>query len=283
METRGNSNRSRCTIVGVACALLMCLGACGAGNGPSGRAFHVIVVNLGQGEISGAQALPNLEEFAKTSTSIALTADPAAPPLQSTSSMLTGLTPEEHGAGLGPEGNSPLAPEQTPMAEYLLDHGYNTSAVLASDCNMPPESGLNQGFGDYQAIPGSATDLAVLAEDWIEHHHRQPFFLFVHMPVSAASSAAEGAIGEDEALGVLLRVLASRGLLDSSLVVVRRPDGPLMLKAPGQRIARTDPRVVHDYHLPQLMLEHMALPVAAVRPNSYFTHPLEPLPTADSE
>ncbi len=275
METRQNRNLAAGSVLALACSLPILLGACGSGSESTDKAFHLVVIAMGQGGSSNAADLPNTAQFEKISTSFALAPSSPAPPLRTSASMLTGLTPGEHGAGNGPEGDSKLEADQTPMAEYLVDHGYNTSAVLSSDCNMPPESGFNQGFGDYQAIPGGATDLAVLASDWIEHHYRQPFFVFVHMPVTAP--AADAAARGDEALGMLLKSLASHGLLDSALVVLRNPDGRLLIKAPGQRAAKADPRSIHDHHLPQLVLEHMALPVAAVRPNSYFTHPLPPL------
>ncbi|MBL4770681.1 MAG: hypothetical protein JKY61_05970 [Planctomycetes bacterium] len=255
-----------------ACGLLLALGACGSDISRPDKAFHVVFVSMGQ--VPATEAAPNLFQFAKTSTAFESIEATPGNPLALSASMLTGLTPAEHGAGGGEAGTSVLAASQTPLPEYLGDHGYITGAVLASDCNMPPESGLNQGFLDYQAIPGNATDVAVLADDWVEHHWRQPFFLFVHLPVGEQANGPERA---DEALGVLLKGLAARGLLDATLVVVtaNRGAGPLLyIKAPGQRTANTDNRPVQLLHIPRLMLRYMALPVAAVRPNSYFTHPL---------
>jgi arylsulfatase A-like enzyme len=256
---------------------LLALVACSSERSAPGKAFHVVVISMDG--VLPSEATPNLQQFAKTSTGFVDQVAAQGSPLAIASTLLTGLTAAEHGAGTGPTNDSPLSPEQTPLPEYLVDHGYQTGTVISSGCGMPPESGLNQGFGEYLTIPGSATDLAVLAEDWIEGHRRQPFFLFVQFPVGSAEPIEETSSQADEGLGILLRKLAADGLLDASLVVVTGNHGEtrmLRIKGPGQRAALSDPRQVLPEHMPQLLLRHMALPVAAVRPNSYFSYPLEP-------
>ncbi|MDF1836721.1 MAG: sulfatase-like hydrolase/transferase [Planctomycetota bacterium] len=277
MESRILNKGARLAARAATAALLLALAACGDEDGGEAKAFHVVLISMDG--VRATDATPNLTQFGRTSTGFPDLPSSEASTLAKVATMLTGLLPTEHGAGVGEQGTSILGPEQTPLPEYLIDHGYNTSAIIASDLGLNPESGLDQGTRDYQTLPGSAGDVSVLAEDWINRHWRQPFFLYLHLPPAGEDEAAQ----TDEALGLVLRTLAARGLLDQSMVIVTGDHGTsrtLQIKAPSQKTSDSDPRSVRPEHLPQLLLRHMALPVAAVRPNSYFTHPLEPLPVA---
>lgn len=277
MESIAIKKGARQTVGAIATCLLLALAACGGGESGKAKAYHVILISMDG--VQASDSTPNLVQLGKSSTRFADLPTDGFSNLARVATLLTGLLPGEHGAGSGDQGDSVLALERSPLPEYLVDHGYLTSAFVASDCGLNPESGISQGVRDYQTLPGTAPDLAVLAEDWINRHRRQPFFTYVHLPAAGPENAAQS----DEALGVILRTLAARGLLDSSMVIVTGDHGTgrmLSIKGPGQNAATTDPRSVRLEHMPQLLLRHLSLPVAAVRPNSYFTHPLDPAPVA---
>jgi arylsulfatase A-like enzyme len=259
---------------------MLALAACGAGDAPSGKAFHVVVISTDGWQPDGSGI--HRSQFAKTSTTFDSLEPTIGSALQVNAAMWTGLSPSELEAETRAPDAPLLAPEQILLPEYLIDHGYRTSAVVATDSGMTPESGLTQGFDTYQSIPGSAVELSVLADDWIGRHRVQPFFLFLQFPSAAGEDAAveSSKAQADEGLGIVLKSLGTHGLLDSSLIVLTGHQGAhrlLQIKAPGQRTALTDSRPVEPHHMPQLLLQHMSLPVAAVRPNAYLRHPIEAL------
>ncbi|MCA9002691.1 MAG: hypothetical protein KDB61_12260, partial [Planctomycetes bacterium] len=115
-----------------------------------------------------------------------------------------------------------------------------------------------------------------LAAEWLKRHRVQPFFLWMQFPQAAPDA--------DGALGIVMRELAAQRLLDSSLIVLTGNHGSthmLLRKTPSQRQAVTDPRPIAPYQMPQFLLEHMSLPVAAVRPAAYLRHPIEPAMVKD--
>ena len=200
MDSRFTKEGARRARRAVCAAFLLALAACGSKNSGSAKAFHVVLISMDGVQVS--DATPNLAQLAKGSTGFESLQARDGSPLARTSTLLTGLLPGEHGAGIGENGDSVLDAAQTPLPEYLIDHGYLTGAIVASDQGMSPETGMNQGFTDYQTLSGSATDLAVLAEGWLDTHWRQPFFLFVSLPpaTDAASPAASADQGEPHAL-----------------------------------------------------------------------------------
>ena len=264
------------------------LPSCG---GQPGRAYHILVISLGtldDGDLDQLDAArhPNFSAWLQTSTRFQALPVEAQDGMATTASMWTGLSSAEHGARTLEDGFDPLGPKQTPMAEYLVEHSYNPGAILGAEAFYDPQFGLNQGFPDYQWISAGADQVAFLGSDWIDHHVKQPFFCFVGLHGDVEKPLDDQLVELDTALGVLLSTLGKHGILDSTLVVLtaHRPRTaeqgiPLTIKAPQQKTAQVDSRAIHPYHLPQLILQHAALPVAAVRPNSYLLHPLPAIPS----
>ncbi|HRV82634.1 MAG TPA: hypothetical protein P5218_14455, partial [Planctomycetota bacterium] len=227
---------------------------------------------------------PNLTQFLATSTRFTDYRAEGRDDMANLASMLTGLDPEEHGAGAQGTGWTALAPAHTSLPKYLIEHTYNPGAVMAGAPFLDPQYGLNQGFREYEWIPGDASELAALGVDWIEHHYKQPFFYFVELPLSETDAPLD-LDGADAALGILLRSMGSLGLLDQACIALTAlgprtasADGtlPLCIKAPLQQASAIDGRAVRQVHLPILLLQYAALPVAAVRPGAYLKHPLPP-------
>ena len=263
--------------------------------GESSRAFHLLIISVGELDDADLQSVdpkrhPNLHAWLQTSTRFRAVQTERSDGLSTTASQLTGLRAEEHGAGQvlvdGEVTWTQLAPEQTPMAEYFIEHGYNPGAVVGGEPFYDPAFGLNQGFREYESIPANAEATALLGVDWIDSHIKQPFFCFIGLRSDPEGDLDARLTELDRAVGHLLGALARHGVLESALVILtaNRPRNagstlPLLVKAPRQTTAAQDLREVYPYHLPQLILQHATLPVAAVRPNSYLKHPLpDPLP-----
>jgi arylsulfatase A-like enzyme/Flp pilus assembly protein TadD len=171
----------------------------------------------------------------------ALTAIPLT--LPSHTSLLTGLYPVSH--GVRDNGTFALAPEYTTLAEVLSSHGYATAAFVGAFV-LDSRFGLNQGFDIYDDDLGTgkktsafgyrerlAEDVTESAAGWLSTV-REPFFAFVHYydphtpyeppaPFDAAYPGRpyDGEIAyTDQALADLLDVVADRGVLKNTLVVL---------------------------------------------------------------
>ena len=257
--------------------------ACSPGQGVPGKAYHLLVISLGSLDDKDLDNLdpqqhPNLTQWLNTSTRYTNFLPQGTDALANLASLFTGLEPSEHGANLA--GDSPLKEGITPLAAYLIEHTYNPGAVVPAEPALDPKYGLAQGFREYEILDGDAASLALLGVDWIEHHVKQPFLCFVALPSGGEDSPVD--LKElDAALGELLRCMAEQGVLQNSLVAVtahtpRTPGQslPLMIRSPRQSQPALDPRHLSQVHLCQLILREAALPVAAVRPAIYLTHPL---------
>ena len=281
--------------------VLLAFGAT-ACRGESHRAFHLLIVSVGALDDAALDAVdpklhPNLHAWKQISTRYSRVQVEHPDGLATTASQFTGLRAEEHGAGFATEGGEagqhPLDAEQTPMAEYFIEHGYNPGAIVGGETFFDPKFGLDQGFREYEWIPADAEATALLGVDWIDSHIKQPFYCFVGLPTDPNANQETRLAQIDRALGHLLGSLTRHGIMDSALVVVtaNRPSTPhapipLGIKAPRQSQKAQDSREIRPYHLPQLILQHATLPVAAVRPNSYLRHPLpapESLPHPSTE
>jgi len=118
--------------------------------------------------------------------------------LPSFASMLTGLDPAAHGAGIsfrrdpehsgaperkGPRKRTKLDPAISTLAERLNAAGFATLAVVQSP-NLHPVFGLDRGFDVYDHIrkrTRRARASVQRALALIDEHKDRPFFLFVHL------------------------------------------------------------------------------------------------------
>lgn len=110
----------------------------------------------------------------------ATTQAPATGP--SFSTLMTSRYPLVHGVTLSGMG---LEPGQLTLAEVLQQAGYQTAAFPGSVI-LHRESGLDQGFQTYEALPEEGMPYRDAAEvnsfllPWLEAHTHRPFFAFVH-------------------------------------------------------------------------------------------------------
>jgi len=197
------------------------------------------------------------------------------------SSMMTGVMPPVH--GVRDNYDYKLGDSQLTLAEVLQEQGYQTAAFIGA-FPLAGKFGLNQGFDVYddqlaprgqrkgpETLERSADKVNEAAFSWLEKHHQDPFFLFVHYfdphaPYRPAGEFAErysnnpyaGEIAyTDDRLGLLMEKLEALGVYDSALIIITSDHGeslgehgedthsyftyqstihvPLVIKAPGNR------------------------------------------------
>jgi arylsulfatase A-like enzyme len=132
------------------------------------------------GSTSGAT--PEIDRFREGAALFRTAVAQAPATLSSHASLFTSRLPHHHRANFA--ARSPLAEEETTLAEQLAAHGYRTRALVGGG-QLRHEMGLGQGFASYQAMwekarPGAfaakvGRALAVLAEP-----DPRPLFLFLH-------------------------------------------------------------------------------------------------------
>jgi len=132
------------------------------------------------------ETTPNLDRIASRGVRFHRAYAPANHTLESHMSALTGLYPTTHGVrpGTGKRqemGIAPLPADRVTLAETLQGHGYLTGG-FAYDCVWLKRGyGFGQGFEKY-VVRGR--DAATMNDTeifpWLESHHDEPFFLFVH-------------------------------------------------------------------------------------------------------
>ena len=258
---------------------------------------------------------PNVDALARRGVLFqhAIAAAPITAPSHST--ILTGKYPLAH--GVRDNGLFVLGENQTTLAEMLRDHGYATAAAVGS-FPLASKFGLDQGFDLYDdrftapyedfhgrrviQRPGLFFDerkAALVNESiygWVEEHHQQPFFLWLHYfdphhPLEPPAPydelyAADPYLGEiayaDESLGVLLGRLERLGVRDRTLVVFTADHGegrgdhneethailaydstlrvPLILDIPGAARGSTVDRRVGTVDIVPTILDLLDLP-----------------------
>ncbi len=127
----------------------------GAGRGR--LAVLVLVDTLGARHASGwggpRRTTPNLERIAARGAWYGRALAPSPWTLPSIASYLTGLSPDEHGAGqkLGSDhwDRRPVLPAIDTLAERLRDAGWHTQGWVNNPFLAPRNSALDQGFSSY--------------------------------------------------------------------------------------------------------------------------------------
>lgn len=201
---------------------------------------------------------PNIDRLAADGVLFEQTIAAAPITLPSHTTIMTGRYPPGH--GVRDNGAFVVPTEETTLAELLLEHGYRTAAAMGS-FPLTARFGLNQGFELFDDRVGPPTgglftkpllpkaDLffderraAQVNEallPWIEEHHRQPFFAWIHYfdphqpqvpppPYDQlyADKPYDGEIAyADECLGVVLDRLKSLGVADRTVVVFTADHG----------------------------------------------------------
>jgi len=121
---------------------------------------------------------PRIDEFAADSVTFRTAIAPASSTLLSHASMLTSLSPFQHGAAKGTD--TTLSGDAVTMAEIFGEFLYRTVAFVGGG-QVDPVYGLDQGFEVYESQPADRFASRVgAALDWIDANPGEPFFLFLH-------------------------------------------------------------------------------------------------------
>jgi len=127
---------------------------------------------------------PRLAEWAQRGTVFDNAFSTAAWTLPGVGSLLTGLYPSQHGAGIS--GPRRMHDDVPTMAEVLSAAGYDTGAV-ANVGFLSPVFGLNRGFVDYDLETGGdqggrRADASVdWALNWLSERSDRPSLLLLHL------------------------------------------------------------------------------------------------------
>ncbi len=257
------------------------------------RGFNLLLVSLDTvradrlGCYGYAQAeTPTLDELAARGVRFAnaITSGPLTLPAHS--SLMTGLSPQNHGARANVIFSLPDRVET--LAETLRAQGYRTGAVISAFV-LDRRFGLAQGFDDY------ADDLTAdgrteafgyrerIAEDtnrhalsWLDQHGHERFFLWVHYfdphfpyaPPAAFQTRHQdrpydGEIAyADAQLGQLLAAIDRKGIRDKTLIVVAGDHGESL----GEHKELTHGLLIYDatLHVPMILSGPPPLPQGVV-------------------
>jgi len=98
--------------------------------------------------------------------------------LPSHASLFTGLYPTEH---LAIDENINIGKDIPLIGEFLFKIGYRTGAFV-SHYYLAKDYGFGRGFEDFFIRPNAnAEDIIRKADNWIDKHKDEPFFLFLHL------------------------------------------------------------------------------------------------------
>jgi len=189
---------------------------------------------------------PRIEEFSEQATVFHRAYSHAPWTKPSIASLLTSLTPREHGVVGWPH----LLPDDVlTLAEHLDAHGYHTQGHVSHFVLSAERSSLHHGFDVYDASvlalghPHEAVSSEAIADagvDFLRAPPSEPFFLLLHFFDPHASylphegrdfGAAEVDLydGEiaytDHHVGRVLDELGQRGHLDDTVVVITADHG----------------------------------------------------------
>jgi len=218
----------------------------------------------------GVETTPEIDRIAAQGVVFENAVSHVPQTLPSTSSLLSGLYPSEHGVRVN--GIFALPDEVETLAERLGGAGYDTAGIVSS-FTLDPRHGTSQGFGhfdadfsgsvltrerratpfqgrqhlDFEQRADEATDKALA---WLGARERSaaPFFLFVHyfdphFPYAPpADVGLEGYDGEvrlvDREVGRLVRAVEARAGEGGLLLVIAGDHGELFdPNLPGSRHA----------------------------------------------
>ncbi len=186
--------------------LVSCLLMCGCGAASKGRPENVILIivdtlrydHLGCYGYAGNNT-PSIDRLAREGIRFEEAVSQAPLTLPSISSILTSLTPLEHGVHYN-EGYR-LPERVTTLAEVMSNQGFQTAAFVGAIV-LDPAFGIAQGFDRYDArfperfplyqpslrsveslYDGSqrrAEDITKSAVSWLKERKERPFFLLLH-------------------------------------------------------------------------------------------------------
>lgn len=194
---------------------------------------------------------PNIDAVAKSGALFEQVASPVPLTLPAHSTLLTGLTPLQH--GVHDNLDYRLGPSHVTLAEHLASQGFDTGAVISTFV-LDAKFGLNQGFDTYldhfdakRELPGEINErkgeeATRLALQWISENRDRRSFLFLHYydphtfyepPEPFASRFADNLYaGEiaytDHCIGQVVSHLKKLGIYDSTLLIIVGDHGEML-------------------------------------------------------
>ncbi len=155
----------------------------------TGKNLVVILVDTLRADVVGAYGsreglTPNLDRFAAEGTRFAEMTSPAPWTLPTVSSLMTGLQPQTHGAGMviDPHFAPTGLPSGVPtLARTLRDAGFYTFGVYHNTF-VNPAFGLNKGFEGYVSLEAGADVLVDRALEGMKRYSSdRRVFLYLHL------------------------------------------------------------------------------------------------------
>ncbi|HEX3526138.1 MAG TPA: sulfatase [Thermoanaerobaculia bacterium] len=153
-----------------------------------GKNLVVILVDTVRADLVGAYGsrdniTPNIDRLAAQSVRFAEMTSPSPWTLPSVSSLMTGLQPQTHGAGIryGEFAPTGLTGGVHTLAEVLRDSGVYTFGVY-HNIYVNPAFGLEQGFEEYASLEEKAGPLVDRALAGLKQYGSdRRFFLYLHI------------------------------------------------------------------------------------------------------
>ena len=146
----------------------------------------ILLVDTLRAKSFHAETAPKLSAFAETASRFENARANAPWTRPGVASVLTGLTPWQHGAN---EVDARLSPKIETLAELLEAEGYETGAIITNG-NINAQYGFEQGFQSFDALPEdlsrrevhvSVEQLRAAGFDWLRARGGdRPFFLYLH-------------------------------------------------------------------------------------------------------
>jgi arylsulfatase A-like enzyme/Tfp pilus assembly protein PilF len=227
---------------------------------PSGPAYdirHVVLISIDTCRADhlgcyGATtaSTPNIDALAAAGVLFENVISPIPQTLPAHSSMMTGAIPPAH--GVHDNQGYKLGAGTTTLAEILKTAGYATGAVVSAFV-LDKQFGLAQGFDTWHdsfeaplagdvVVQRQGGDTTAIAVDWIDKHHTEKFFYFLHYydPHSlyrppepfATQFAADPYAGEiayvDHCIGQVIAKLKDLGIYDETLLIVTADHGEML-------------------------------------------------------
>lgn len=155
---------------------------------PQGKNLIVVLIDTLRADLLGAYGgrpglTPRLDGLARDGIRFEEMLAPAPWTLPSVSSLMTGLQPQTHGAGMrnGEFAPTGLTGGARTMAEVLHDGGFYTFGVY-HNIYVNPAFGLQQGFDEYASMEERAEVLVDQALDGLRRiAPDRRFFLYLHL------------------------------------------------------------------------------------------------------
>jgi len=236
----------------LALTILSCGDSTEPRSGPAARHLLLVTFDTTRADhlsvYGGRAEVPHLERLAAEGVRFDQVIAPTPLTLPSHVSLFTGRYPPSH--GVRNNGTYVLGEEAVSLTEILRDGGFQTAAILGS-LVLDSHYGLDQGFELYDDempaaersgtvyVERQAGEVADRALAWLQARDEERWFLWLHFfdphweyrapePYGSDYSATpyDGEIAyADAQLGRVLELLAQRGWLDDTLVVLTSDHG----------------------------------------------------------